>query len=584
MFFTLNKVSARDVMSEKFTVFNKHGDLKNIMKIMLAERMEDVLISDENNKLDGMITWVDISMVMIQNKNAEFTIDDFITRNIVTVHPDEGLQSCIATMLKYGIGRIPVIEDGKILGVIRKEKILGYLYDNFEESRIRLNQTLNSIHEAICVIDEEGKVIVWNKKAEELYDVSAEEIIGNHIKEFFADAMVQKVLETKVPAENVYHTPKKDYHIIINAIPIWIEDKFVGVVSTDRDITEVEKLSKELQKANDTLRFLEDEIKKLSHNSFGNIIGKNEKITKKIEMAKRVAKSKVSVLITGESGTGKELFARAIHEHSGEKGLFVPVNCSAIPNELFESEFFGYEQGAFTGASKKGKIGLFELAQNGTIFLDEIGDLPMYMQAKLLRVLQEKQIKKVGGENFIPVNVRVLSATNRDLAKMVEGGEFREDLFYRINVVEINLPPLRERGEDVLLLINHFLKELSGNNNREVPTIDPETSMILQNYGWKGNIRELKNTIEHLVVLSQDNHITKDLIPQYIKNNMEIKYSMEEENFDLNQSVKQLEIHLIKEALKSSKGSKIQASKLLNIPRATLYYKMEQYKIKSYKK
>lgn len=584
MFFALEKISVREVMSPKYVVLDKNCKLENVIKIMLSESMEEVLVKDERERLNGIITLSDVSRIMQQGINGELQICDYMTRNIVTVRLDETLKNCRTIMLKNGIGRIPVVEDGEILGVIRKKDILEYLYANLEESEIELNHTINSIHEAICVIDKDGKVVLWNKKAVELYDVSAEEILGRHIKDFFPDAMVLKVLESRMPAENIYHTPKKDYHIIINAIPIWIDEKLVGVVSTDRDITEVEKLSKELQRANDTLRFLEDEVKKLSDKDFGKIIGKNEKMIKRVEMAKKVAKSKVSVLITGESGTGKEVFARAIHEYSGEKGLFVPVNCSAIPNELFESEFFGYEQGAFTGASRKGKLGLFELAQNGTIFLDEIGDLPMYMQAKLLRVLQEKQIKKVGGENFIPVNARILSATNKDLAKLVEEGSFREDLYYRINVVEINLPPLRERGEDVLLLIYSFLKDLSEKNNREVPSIDAETLEILQNYGWKGNIRELKNTIEHLIVLSQDNRITKDLIPQYIKNNIEVKYTVEKESFDINQSTKRLEIHLIEEALNSVNGSKVKAAKLLNIPRATLYYKIEHYKIKCHKK
>lgn len=583
MFFTLGKVLVREVMSQRFVVLDKNCKIYEVISFMLSENMPEILISDDNCKLSGIVTLLDISRFMGRNVNGDLAINDYMTRDVVTVHPDENLHNCIELMLKYGIERIPVIEDGEMAGVIRKKDILECIYINLNESEIKLDHTINSIHEAVCVIDTEGKVVIWNKKSEELYDVSAAEIIGNPITDYFPDAMVHKVLETKTPVENVYHTPKKDYHIIINAIPIWVDGKLLGVVSTDRDVSEVEKLSKELQKANETLRFLEDEVKKLSTNVFGKIIGKNEKMIKKIRMAEKVAKTKTSILITGESGTGKEVFARSIHEYSGAKGLFVPVNCSAIPNELFESEFFGYEQGAFTGANRKGKLGLFELAQNGTIFLDEIGDLPMFMQAKLLRVLQENQIKKVGGENMIPVNARVLSATNKDLAKMVEERKFREDLYYRINVIEINLPPLRERGEDILLIIRHFLKELSKKNNREIPGIDAETLEILQSYRWKGNIRELKNTIEHLIVLCQDNKITKDLIPQYIRNSIRFKEPFERESFDLNQSTRQLEISLIEEALKITKGNMINTAKLLNIPRATLYYKMENYKIKNNK-
>lgn len=546
---------------------------------MIMDEAEELLICDDNNSLVGIISFKDVYRLIIQNINEDTTIDNYMTRKVITIGMEENLNNCLSIMRENEIGRIPVLEKGEIIGIIRKTEIMEYIYSGFEESEIKINHTLNSINEAICVVDKDGKVVLWNKKSEELYDVSADEIIGNYIADFFPDAILSNVLKTKQPLKNVRHSPKKDYDVVITATPIWINEKLIGAVSTDRDITEVERLSKELQKANDTLKFLENEVNRFSNHNSGSIISNNKKMIEKIYMAKKVAKSEVSVLITGESGTGKEIFARLIHEYSEKRGLFIPVNCSAIPTELFESEFFGYEHGAFTGASRKGKSGLFELAQDGTIFLDEIGDLPMFMQAKLLRVLQEGQIKKVGGEDFISVNARVVSATNKDLSKMVETGEFREDLYYRVNVVEITLPPLRERGEDVLLLIHNFLKEISEKNNREIPTIDSETLRILQNYGWKGNIRELKNTIEHLVVLCQNNHITKDIIPQYIINNIEMNCNMREESLDLNQSVKQLEIRLIREALEYSGGSKIEAAKLLNISRPTLYYKMDNYKI-----
>ena len=210
-------------------------------------------------------------------------------------------------------------------------------------------------------------------------------------------------------------------------------------------------LSNKLEKAEDRLKYLQDEVKNLSNKSFDSILGKSYKLERAKDLAKRVAKSTSSIFIYGESGTGKEVFARAIHDYSERKGQFIAVNCSAIPSELFESEFFGYESGSFTGASKKGKMGIFELAKEGTVFLDEIADLPMSMQAKLLRVLQERELRRIGGEKTIKIDTRIISATNKDLLQLIKEDKFREDLYYRLNVVEIDLPPLSERKEDIVV-------------------------------------------------------------------------------------------------------------------------------------
>ena len=284
--------------------------------------------------------------------------------------------------------------------------------------------------------------------------------------------------------------------------------------------------------------------------------------------------------MTGESGTGKEEFARAIHFYSGLSGNFVPVNCSAIPQELFESEFFGYTRGAFTGARKEGKNGFFELANEGTLFLDEIGDLPLSMQGKLLRVLQDKKIKKVGGEKYIPLNVRIISATNRDLSELIEKELFREDLFYRINVIEIKLPTLRERKEDIVLLVDLFLKEFCKDNNKPIPIIASNVMEILVEYEWKGNIRELKNVVEHMAIMCNDNVIELKHLPKYILNSdFGDIYNYNIEAFDLNQAMVDFELNIIKKALENSKGNKKAAAELLNIPRTTLHSKLKKYGI-----
>lgn len=337
------------------------------------------------------------------------------------------------------------------------------------------------------------------------------------------------------------------------------------------------KISQELKKAEEKLDFLEEQLEKLSRKEFGFVIGKSKVIREKMEIGRLAAKSNAPILITGESGTGKEVFARAIHNYSKVKGNFVPVNCSAIPRELFESEFFGYEPGAFTGASRKGKAGYFELAHNGTLFLDEIADLPLPMQAKLLRVLQDHKVKRLGAENFVDVNVRIISATNQSLEELVKKKRFREDLFYRLNVINVELPPLRERREDIVLFVDYFLKEISKEYNKDIDEIDSSVINILMSYNWKGNIRELRNVVEQMVVLCRDKKISKNVIPEYIIK--DIRDS--ERDVGLQGLVDEYEKRLIIETLKETKSNVTKAAKKLKVPRSTLYYKMDVHKIKS---
>ena len=257
--------------------------------------------------------------------------------------------------------------------------------------------------------------------------------------------------------------------------------------------------------------YLKDELEKTG--GFEKIIGKSEKMKEIFKLIKNVAKGDATVLITGESGTGKELVARAIHNQSKRaKKLFVPVNCAAIPENLLESELFGYEKGAFTGAYER-HLGKFEIANGGTIFLDEISTMPMPMQAKLLRVLQERVIDRVGGTNQIEINVRVISATNSDLKQEVDSKKFRSDLFYRLNVIPMNIPPLRERTEDVPLLVDHFLEKYNKEFGKRITRVARDAMETLSSYPWPGNVRELENLIERIVVLSDNNTITKDRLP-----------------------------------------------------------------------
>ncbi len=317
---------------------------------------------------------------------------------------------------------------------------------------------------------------------------------------------------------------------------------------------------------------------------FDKIIGYSDCMKKVFDTIDKVSNSDSTVLITGESGTGKELVARAIHFKSDRKNSpMIPVNCGAIPEELLESELFGHEKGAFTGAIRN-RMGRFELAQGGTIFLDEIGDMSPSLQVKVLRVIQEKQFERIGGVKTITADVRIIAATNQDLEAAVAEKKFREDLFYRINVIPINLPSLRERGSDILILANHFLSTFNKLKKKNVERISPDAVNYLMRYNWPGNVRELQNLIEMLVVMKEEGDICIDDLPAKIRNaqgegTSSTPVVFSEEGIDFNDHVSRLEKELLLKALKMSGGVKNRAAKLLNLNRTTLVEKLKRLNI-----
>ncbi len=341
-------------------------------------------------------------------------------------------------------------------------------------------------------------------------------------------------------------------------------------------MNELEDLNKRIRQVEEELEHYKDEISKLNNAKYDlhSIIGESKEIRSIKSLVRKVANTNSNVLILGESGTGKELFAHAIHSESNRrKRPFIQVNCAAIPSELLESELFGYEAGAFTGAKRNGKIGKFEVANGGTIFLDEIGDMPLEMQSKLLRVLQEREIERVGSNISKKIDVRVVVATNRDLEEMVKERTFRLDLYYRINVVTIKVPPLRERKEDIRALAESFAYSLSSKYNKGVIGISKEAMRILEENDWPGNIRELENVIERAInIIEDEDTIEMKHFPTHLVGEAQIK-----EIKPLRVLMDEAEKRIILQYLRYFKNNKTKTAKALNISRTALYEKIEKY-------
>jgi two-component system response regulator AtoC len=389
---------------------------------------------------------------------------------------------------------------------------------------------------------------------------------------------LKEIKKTAVDATIIIMSAYGTLDIAIEAMKLGAYDYISKPFKPDEIILTLRKAQEreQLRRENQLLR---KEVAK--EYSFENIVSKNEEMQKIFDVIKKIAPYKSTVLITGESGTGKELIARALHYNSERsQNPFLPINCGAIPENLLESELFGHAKGAFTDAIRT-KKGLFEEADGGTLLLDEIGELPGQLQVKLLRVLQEGEVRRIGESKSIQVDVRIVSATVKDLVKEVNEGRFREDLFYRLNVLPIHIPPLRERKEDIPLLIHHFIKKYNEVMNKNVAGVDQKALEALMNYKWYGNVRELENTIERAIVLTDKDHIEVENLPvevQDFKGELQFEVFSDEE-CSIKKASKTLEINLIKKALRKTKGNHTHAARLLEISHRALLYKIKEYGI-----
>ena len=580
------------------------SDIQNIAEAILAVLNIDVTIVDENLvRIAGTGTYVDKIGDKVDGYSA---FKKSLTEQVVIFIDDPSCNNicneCFSKNKCKEFAEVccPIICDGHSYGVVgliaftREQadiiknnidglmNFLGRMADlisnklkaqiktyELELEKKKLEILLNSMDKAIVSIDTNGNIDKFNHKFKKIFNLDEDledkkifdilEFINKPFNEEF-----KKYKSSSFTYEKGSYTLKGVYNINKIILNKDLKGYVIDFIDKRETIKNYNKINK-------------DYIITLD-----NIIGESEPINNSKRDALMASKSNSTVLITGESGTGKELFARAIHNHSNRsENPFVTVNCAAIPDNLLESELFGYEEGAFTGAKKGGKLGKFELAHKGTIFLDEIGDMSLHLQAKLLRILQERELNKIGSKSNIFIDVRIVAATNKNLEEMVLNGTFREDLYYRLNVIPLQLPNLRQRKEDIPLLIDFMMKEYSKKLGKKVLNIEEDVVQTMVNYKWPGNIRELQNIIEYSINMAPSSCITLDLIPQKLKNLNIDKFVLRDDNIKTLEELEKEEIIKALNKYKNYKKDKELVAKALGISRATLYRKLEKYNIVS---
>lgn len=426
---------------------------------------------------------------------------------------------------------------------------------------------IDSVNEGIIILDKDNNIVSINRYIKDKFKIKYSELIGKPAPRILPQQIAEKMKKSVCGIEEEQLSLSfggREFEFLFSMRPIVLDKEAEGAVITFKDFNKLQRSVFSASEKNPLM-------------TFNGIIGSSLKFSQVKEQAKMIAGQSMPVLLLGESGTGKELFARAIHSESDRKNkIFMAINCGAIPESLVESELFGYEKGAFTGASSNGKMGKFELAKDGTIFLDEIGDLPLHMQVKLLRVLEEKELTRVGGSNAIKVNPRIIAATNKDLKEMVERKEFREDLFYRLNVIPINIPPLRERPQDIPELAEYFVRRYNAIYDKDITGFTDEARNALLAYSWPGNVRELQNLVEYAINFEKGNKIGLDVIKNRIA---EGKEEFRNGGNSLKEMVAEYEKKIINDMIKcygeGTEAKRIIAEKL-GISTATLYRKLEQ--------
>lgn len=694
-----------EMMTPNPITLSPNQEISDAAMIFMNNKVDGAPVVDESGNLVGLFTKTHIYRVMNNKMDMSTKIKDLMTKEVFTGHPDDKFDEVVTPQ----VPRLPVVDENGVVGMICRGDIARAFFDSYRNISLELDTIINSTHNMIVSVDEQGMIKVFNESAEKVLGMKADDVVGKNILDIFPLSGLMEVIKSG-KVEPLQKVQLNDRFFISNRSPIKKDGKIIGAVAVLQDISDINKMTKELR----YVKELNEELHAIVESSFdglfitdgnknilrynkafeqltginaheyvgrsvdeiesdgvltdpvtsivleqkeavtvmqesrngkitlttgnpvfdknGNIIRvvcnvrdmtelnrlrqkleqvqglsqhyerqlrslklkyadseklvfTSNKMKNLVDMVVRLASVDSTILITGESGTGKELIAEIVHSSSSRSDKpFIKVNCGAIPENLLESELFGYEGGAFTGAKKEGKPGYIELASEGTLLLDEIGEVPQNIQVKLLRFLQSKEISRVGGGYFNKVDVRILAATNRDLLDMVERGEFREDLYYRLNVVPVHIPPLRDRKEDIPPLVAHFM-QLFNRKYKMNKRILPEVIDIFMEYNWPGNVRELENLIERLVVITPGEVISRKDLPSHLakskdENTPQVTVSG---IIPLKDAVESVEKQLLEKVYSQFRTTR-QMGKVLEVDASTIVRKAAKYNISRDKK
>lgn len=551
-------------------------------------KKQSLVVVDEKLVPRGVLWSQSVMKYLAAGKSSAEVIDPLVDSKLLIFRQEEGLPE--PNLL---LGRLPVAvidQDGRLVGVVgEKEYCRGLLKEknslqNLQDAELDLNAIMESAEDLMCISDGGGNKLRVSPSAIKLKGADPRDLVGKNVRELermgvYFPSATRLALERKerVMVTQVTQTDRK---LMVIANPIFNEDgEIVRVVSISKDITDLHQLERELELTKELMERYEKELSELRQVNLDDyeVVASSKTMQELFQLVARVAKVDSTVLILGESGVGKEIIAKMLHgEGNRREGPFIKINCGAIPETLLESELFGYEKGAFTGADRKGKPGLVELAHQGTLFLDEIAELPLNLQVKILRLLQEQEFVRVGGVRPIKVDIRIVTATNRDIEQMVEEGTFRRDLYYRLNVVPIRVPPLRERREDIPALVHHFLQRFSRKYARS-RHLTPETMEFLFNYSWPGNVRELENIIERIVVITEGTTVTTADLPAELRpgdrKNLKVRVNG---IIPLRVATESVEEQLVMKAMNRYKNT-YKAAEALGVNQSTVVRKMQKY-------
>ena len=559
--------------------------LTEAISLMNRKKWNLLPVTDTSRKLVGVFTRSGLFQMVMEGMPLTTPIKKYIKEQVETLPIDTPYEKIEMIVKNSQVGTGVVIDNqDHVVGILTKTDMVMSLLQTSQELKTvktlkrTLETALDHAYDGIVMTDEKKNIQMVSPPLLELFNLQRESVLFKP---------VAKVLPTLL-LDNVYHSETAEVSgfleingikYIVHRIPILEEGKVIGAIGkiVFRQLNEVSELFKKLQKAESKASFYHQQFQKSESARFTweHLLTVDPYMEKLKKSAAKAAKGRSTILIRGESGTGKELFAQAIHNSSARSaGKFIVVNCAAIPEDLLESEFFGYDEGAFTGARQKGKLGKFDLANGGTLFLDEVGDMSLSLQAKLLRVLQEREFYRVGGTIRIQVDVRIIAATNRNLEEMVKAGLFREDLYYRLNVISLYVPPLRDRLYDTDHLIGSFMIELNQILGTTITGIDNRARDAMLSYSWPGNVRELRNVMERAMTFAENGKIRFEDLPDYLVKQVSIKEP------SLNVTlVENAELEAIKKALIQVQGNKVKAARLLGISRSGLYEKIKKYKL-----